>query len=163
MTKKAQTVEEMTIHDEDEKKQLVSAGKALRAIRESKRLSQEAIRDRTRIQLSRLSHIERGLVSKPPSLRDAAELAYLYGLSPRSIFEIYGLPIVRTVASEPEEEPEELVALRAVLKELPDETSRAEVLGMVGWVVDMANAKILSTQREEASESTTRRAVRVKA
>lgn len=148
---------------EKQKTQMRKGGQALRAIRESKRLSQEDIAERTRIQLSRLSHIERGLVAKPPSLRDMAELAFQYGLSPRSVFEIYGLPVVRTSVADSGEDPEELIALRAVLQELPDELSRAEVLGMVGWVVDMANAKILAVSREDATEPQQRRVRRARA
>lgn len=153
-----------TTIDLTEKASLVNAGKALRAIRESKRKSQEDVSNLTRIQLSRLSLIERGKVSKPPSLRDMAELAFQYGLSPRSVFEIYGLPIVKTAVSDPEDdEPEQLVALRSVLRELPDETSRAEILGMLGWVVDMANAKIQMFAKGEHDDEANRRAVRAKA
>lgn len=155
--------EHLTDEEREERERLVKGGKALRAIRESKRRSQEDIAGRTRIQLARLSHIERGLVAKPPSLRDVAELAFEYGLSPRSMFEIYGLPIASLAASAPEEDPEEIVALRAVLRELPDEASKAEILGMIGWVVDMANAKIASLAREEDTSISTRRARRARA
>ena len=149
-----------------DKPNLNKGGKALRAIRESKRLSQLDVHDQTGIQLSRLSYIDRGLVAKPPSILDMAQLGMLYGLSPRSLFEIYGLPIARTAiaAESGSEDPEELVALRTVLKELTDGANRAEILGMVGWVVDMANAKIATLAKGESdTEPTQRRVVRAKA
>lgn len=141
---------------------LKRAGKTLRAIRESHRMSQEDVAAKTQINLARLSYIERGIIKKPPSILDMAELGELYGLSPHSLFTIYGLPEAKTVAHDAAMElPEELVALSTALQDMPDEASKAEVLGMVLWVVDMANAKRL-TKGEPIAE-TSRRAVRARA
>lgn len=143
---------------------LKKGGEVLRSIRESKRLSQEIVHEDTGIQLARLSLMERGRIKKVPSGEDLAALGVEYGLSPRTLFEVYSLPVVRTtVADSVPDEPEELVALRVALSELPDETSRQEVLGMLAWVVDMANAKIASVAQGERIEQRHRRAVRAKA
>jgi transcriptional regulator with XRE-family HTH domain len=94
-----------------------------------------------RILEATLSRIERGTISKPPSLLDAAELGLLYNLSPSKLFQLYGLPVSGDGDAP---EPNAVTRLRLCLNELRDDPEATKEL--LSWV-DFACTKVVASRK----------------
>lgn len=128
-----------------DKATLRAAGHTLRQLREhTYGLTLEDVQKRTeekfgedRVLEATLSRIERGNISKPPSMLDMAELGLLYNLSPSRLFELYGLPTAGDV--EGLAEPPEVTRLRITLHQLrDDEVATKDLLSMIDFACTRA-------------------------